>query len=94
MHGNNLHFDGVPEDEKGKGTKLISRNSGWDVPNPRRHSDIEVHEACWSPNIFLSTSCSLEKATATHSSTLAWKIPWTVEPGRLQSMGSLRVGHD
>ena len=35
-----------------------------------------------------------EKATAPHSSTLAWKIPWTEEPGRLQSMGSLRVGHD
>jgi len=32
-----------------------------------------------------------EKAMATHSSTLAWKIPWTEEPGRLQSMGSLRV---
>ena len=31
---------------------------------------------------------------ATHSSTLAWKIPWTEEPGRLQSMGLLRVGHD
>ena len=31
---------------------------------------------------------------ATHSSTLAWKIPWTEVPGRLQSMGSLRVGHD
>ena len=31
---------------------------------------------------------------ATHSSTLAWKIPWTEEPSRLQSMGSLRVGHD
>ena len=31
---------------------------------------------------------------APHSSTLAWKIPWTTEPGRLQSMGSLRVGHD
>ena len=30
---------------------------------------------------------------ATHSSTLTWKIPWTEEPGRLQSMGSLRVGH-
>ena len=30
----------------------------------------------------------------THSSTLAWKIPWTEEPGGLQSMGSLRVGHD
>ena len=35
-----------------------------------------------------------EKAMALHSSTLAWKIPWTEEPGGLQSMGSLRVGHD
>ena len=34
-----------------------------------------------------------EKAIATHSSTLAWKIPWTEEPGRLQSMGSWRIGH-
>ena len=36
----------------------------------------------------------LEKETATHSSTLAWKIPWTEEPGRLQSVGSWRAGHD
>ena len=36
----------------------------------------------------------LEKAMAPHSSTLAWKIPWTEEPGRLQFMGLLRVGHD
>ena len=35
-----------------------------------------------------------EKAMASHSSTLAWKIPWTEEPGRLQSMGSLRLGHN
>ena len=35
-----------------------------------------------------------EKAMATHSSTLAWKIPWVEEPGRLQSMGSLGFGHD
>ena len=35
-----------------------------------------------------------EKAMAPHSSTLAWKIPWTVEPGQLQSVGSQRVGHD
>ena len=35
-----------------------------------------------------------EKARAPHSSTLAWKIPWMEEPGRLQSMGSLRVRHD
>ena len=38
----------------------------------------------------LQPSCSME----THSSTLAWKIPWMEEPGRLQSMGSQRVGHD
>ena len=37
---------------------------------------------------------NLGEAMAPHSSTLAWKIPWTEEPGRLQSMGSLRVGHD
>ena len=37
---------------------------------------------------------ALEKAMATHSSTLAWKIAWMEEPGRLQSMRSLRVGHD
>ena len=35
-----------------------------------------------------------EKAMATHSSTLAWKIPWMEEPGGLQSMGPQRVGHD
>ena len=35
-----------------------------------------------------------EKAMAAHSSTLAWKIPWMEEPGGLQSMGSLRVGHN
>ena len=37
---------------------------------------------------------AMEKAMAPHSSTLAWKIPWMEEPVRLQSMGSLRVGHD
>ena len=36
----------------------------------------------------------LEKEMAIHSRTIAWKIPWTEEPGRLQSMGSQRVGHD
>ena len=37
---------------------------------------------------------SLEKEMATHSSILAWRIPWTEEPGGLQFMGSQRVGHD
>ena len=36
----------------------------------------------------------LEKEMAIHSSTIAWNIPWTEDPGRLQSMGSQRVGHD
>ena len=36
----------------------------------------------------------LEKAMAPHSGTLAWRIPWMEEPGKLQSMGSQRVGHD
>ena len=38
--------------------------------------------------------CILEKEMATHSSILGWKIPWTEDPGRLQFMGSQRVGHD
>ena len=37
---------------------------------------------------------SLEKGMATHSNILAWRIPWTEEPGGLQAMGSQRVGHD
>ena len=36
----------------------------------------------------------LEKGMTAHSSILAWRIPWSEEPGRLQSMGSQRVGHD
>ena len=43
---------------------------------------------------FLGQEDPLEKGMATHSSTLAWRIPWREQPGRLQSMGSLRVGHD
>ena len=44
--------------------------------------------------IALISHASTEKAMASHSSTLAWKIPWTEEPSRLQSVGSLRFGHD
>ena len=40
------------------------------------------------------TICRVFIPRAPHFSTLAWKIPWTEEPGRLQSLGSLRVGHD
>ena len=43
---------------------------------------------------FLDLEDPLEKKVATHSSTLAWRIPWTEEPGRLQFMELQRVGHD
>ena len=43
---------------------------------------------------FLGGEDPPEEEMATHSSILAWRIPWTEEPGRLQSMGSQRVGHD
>ena len=43
---------------------------------------------------FLGWEDPVEEGMATHSSLLAWRIPWTAEPGGLQSMGSQRVGHD
>ena len=50
--------------------------------------------AVWETGVqSLGQEDPLEKAMAPHSSTLAWKIPWTEEPGRLRSMGSRRVGH-
>ena len=45
-----------------------------------------VQSLCWED--------PLEEGMTTHTSILAWKIPWSEEPGGLQSMGSLRVGHD
>ena len=51
--------------------------------------------AMWAIRVLsLAQEDPLEKEIATHSSTLAWKIPWTEEPCRLQSMGSQRVRHD
>ena len=63
-----------------------------------QHPFLHIH-LTWNMPLILSlfsirSLLFLEKAMAPHSSTLAWKIPWTEEPGRLQSMGSLRVGHD
>ena len=51
--------------------------------------------AIWETQVqSLDQEDPLEKKMATHSSILAWRIPWTEEPGELQSMGSQRVGHD
>ena len=61
-------------------------------------SEFEAGRKVWfsdqNSKFRLRYMCHSEKAMAPHSSTPAWKIPWMEEPGRLQSMGSLRVGHD
>ena len=56
------------------------------VKNPPAFKETWVRSLHWED--------PLEKEMATHSSTLAWTIPWTDEPGRLQSMGLQRVRHD
>ena len=59
-----------------------------------RASCSNISSLSHSQHVYHLLCVGMEKAMAPHSSTLAWKIPWTEEPGRLQSMGSLRVGHD
>ena len=73
---------------------------------PRLHlDDSDLISLGWDSGVGIFTKFSsdfnvqlelriTEKAMAPHSSTLAWKIPWKEEPSGLQSMGSLRVGHD
>ena len=53
---------------------------------------LPAKQEMWVPS--LSWEDPLEKGMATHSSILAWEIPWAEKPGRLQFMGSQRVGHD
>ena len=64
--------------------------SGWEVAQMVKY--LPTMQETWVRS--LGREDPLEKETATHSSTLAWKIPQTEEHGRLQSMGSQRVGHD
>ena len=61
------------------------------LPKPKRFARWSFKKVCWHcPTVVYNS----EKAMAPHSNTLAWKIPWMEEPDGLQSMGSLRVGHD
>ena len=78
-------------------TLWLVENSAW----PRVWLCYKISQNCsvWTTSskftfYVLRVVCFLEKAMAPHPSTLAWKIPWMEEPGRLQSMGSLRVRHD
>ena len=72
----------------------------WKIPGPLSHVlppllyELSVSHLWVFCHIQLNLILTSEKAMAPHSSTLAWEIPWTEEPGRLQSMGSRRVGQD
>ena len=74
--------------------------SGACVPSQSFQSTIDfetvtsVSQVRFFPSFHMLCMAISEKAMAPHSSTLAWKIPWAEEPGRLRSMGSLRVGRD
>ena len=80
----------------------LGRSPGVGNGNPLQYSYLEnpMDRAAWQATAHGVTkswtplSTHVEKAMAPHSSTLAWKIPWVEEPGRLQSMGSLRVELD
>ena len=81
------------------------RIRGWDGESVKQFlgclgPDVQAGGAVSDPgdgmslDVFWTVSLVSREGTGTHSSTLAWKIPWTEEPGRLQSMWSLRVRHD
>ena len=87
----------------------VEANSAWNFPGVaivvQSFSRVQLFVTPWTAarqaSLSITNSWNLlnlmsivEKAMAPHSSALAWKIPWMEEPGRLQSMGSLRVRHD
>ena len=89
-----------------KGWQLLQRQALWVAPTqgPPRHGtrsllslpvpfSLRAHPL-FSPALALPAIFSLEEEMATHSSILAWRLPWTGEPGGLQSVGLQRVGHD
>ena len=73
---------------------LCSSAVAYSAPTDLGGSSFGVLSFCLFILFMGFTKQESEKAVAPHSSTLAWKIPWTEEPGGLQSMGSLRVRHD
>jgi len=75
-------------------TKVIPLNLHEKIDKAKNSHKIHHQNAAGLRYEFHIPREALEKAMAPHSSTLAWKIPWTEEPGRLQSMGSLGVRHN
>ena len=66
----------------------------WYIYKVEYYSTIKRNKTGSLVDVWVDLESVTEKAMAPHSSTLAWKIPWVEEPGRLQSMGSLRIRHD
>ena len=85
-------------------SRILHRKYHWQLQVPSENqgarNKLNLHWLCcfWirpvEPPCLILYQYQMEKAMAPHSGTLAWKIPWTEEPGGLQSMGSLRVRHD
>ena len=71
---------------------MSCKASGRDFPAHKKHTGRD-NSPFLLKDFVPARSSRLEKAMAPHPSTLAWKTPWTEEPGGLQSMGSQRVGH-
>ena len=71
-------------------TVLALAEAGW----PRKANLSPEHVSLPEDMVSCCLFLTMEKEMATQSSILAWRIPWTVEPGGLQSMGSQRVGHN
>ena len=94
LHSCHQVYSGV---KMSKGFNLEGNKSTPCFKNPWAHN-IPDHFATHLKSLYSTPESlyytSAEKAMAPHSSTLAWTIPWTEEPGRLQFMGSQRVGHD
>ena len=75
-----------------KGLRNLMSSSDSEPPGNQMVKSLHARWETWVCS--LGWEDPLEKKMATHSSILAWRIPWTEEPGRLQSTGSQRVGHD
>ena len=98
-HARHLPFDADSRnsDPRGRGGKpvfyhLLSHRNTRGFPGAQVVKNLPVMQETWVQ--FLDGEDSLEKEKATHFSILAWRIPWTEEPGGLRSTGSQRVGHD
>ena len=83
---------GTPEAHKGV-CRAVGQNSGFSGGTSGKEPVCQCRR-CKRPRFNLGREDPLEEGMATHSSILAWRIPWTEEPGGLQCMGLHRVGHD